>query len=195
MDRLRIKEVNFAVIAPLVLAAGGQHVAVDLSFRKSRVVAGQHFLGDHVKADAADAGGGPGEIVVDHVLAQADGLEHLRAAIALDGRDAHLRHHLDDALGGRLHVVLAGGLVVEVGQQTLADHVVDGLERDIRVDGAAAVADEQREMMHLAGLAGFEHQADAGAQALANEVVVQPGDRQQRRHRREIAGSRRGRSG
>ncbi len=42
---------------------------------------------------------------------QADGLEHLGAVIALDGRDAHLRHDLDDALGDGLDEVLAGGLV------------------------------------------------------------------------------------
>ena len=46
------------------------------------------------------------------------------------------------------------------GQQALADHVVERLEREIRIDGAAAVADEQREMMHLARFAGFEHEAD-----------------------------------
>jgi hypothetical protein len=31
-------------------------------------------------------------------------------------------------------------------------------------------------MVHLARLAGLEHEADAGAQALADEVVVQAGD-------------------
>jgi hypothetical protein len=55
--------------------------------------------------------------VVDHVLPQAEGLEHLRAAVALDGGDAHLGHDLDDALGGGLDEVLAGGLVVDAGEQ------------------------------------------------------------------------------
>ena len=67
----------------------------------------QHFLRDHVEADAADARGRPGEVLVDDVLAEADGFEDLRAVIALDGRDAHLRHHLDDALGRGLDEVLA----------------------------------------------------------------------------------------
>ena len=57
MDRLRIEEMELAVVAPLVLAAGGQHMAVDLALREGRVVAGEHLLGDHVQADAADAGG------------------------------------------------------------------------------------------------------------------------------------------
>ena len=66
---------------------------------------------------------------------------------------------LDDALGGGLDVILAGGLVVDVGQQPLADHVVEGLEGEIGIDRAAAVADEQREVMDLARFAGFQHDA------------------------------------
>ena len=92
-------------------------------------------------------------------LLQADGLENLRAAIALDGRDAHLGHDLDHAFDGGLDVFLDGGLVVDLGQQALPDHVVERLKGQVRIDGAATVADEQREMMHLARFAGFEHQA------------------------------------
>ena len=36
--------------------------------------------------------GRPGEVLVDDVLVEADRLEDLGAAVALDGRDAHLRH-------------------------------------------------------------------------------------------------------
>ena len=127
------------------------------------------------------------EVLVDDVLAQADRLEHLRAAVALDRGDAHLGHDLDHALGRRLDEVLARRLVVDAGEQTLADHVVDGLEGEIGIDGAAAVADQQREVMHLARLAGLEHEADARAQAFADQVVVQAGDGEQRRDRRVLA--------
>ena len=37
---------------------------------------------------------------------QADGLENLRAAVALLRGDAHLRHHLEQALADGLDVVL-----------------------------------------------------------------------------------------
>ena len=53
-----------------------------------------------------------------------------------------------------------------VDQQALANHFVERLEREIRIDGAATVADEQRKMMHLARLAGFQHEADAPARAM-----------------------------
>ena len=39
-------------------------------------------------------------------LLEADRLEDLRAAVALKRRDAHLGHHLQDALVERLDVVL-----------------------------------------------------------------------------------------
>ena len=58
-------------------------------------------------ADAFDARRRPGEVPVDERLAQADGLEDLGAAVAGERRDAHLGHHLEDALVERLDVVAA----------------------------------------------------------------------------------------
>ena len=78
--------------------------------------------------------------------------------------------------------------MVHIGQKALVDEVVHGLEGEPRIDGAHAVADKQREVVHLARLTGFEHEADAGAQAFANEIVVQAGDGEQRRDGREIFG-------
>ena len=72
-------------------------------------------------------------------------------------------------------------------QVALADHVVERLEGQVRVDGAGPVADQQREVMHLARLAALQHQADLGALALADQVVVDAGRRQQRRDRRQVA--------
>ena len=80
-----------------------------------------------------------------NVLVEADGLEDLRAAVALQRRDAHLGHHLEDALVERLDVVRRppsrASMPVE---HALPDHVVERLEREVRVDRAGAVADEQR---------------------------------------------------
>ena len=47
----------------------------------------------------------PGEVAVDDFLVEADRLEDLGAAVALDGGDAHLGHHLEDALVDRLDVI------------------------------------------------------------------------------------------
>jgi len=108
-----------------------------------------------------------------------DRLEDLRAAIALDRRDPHLGHRLDDPLDRRLEEVFDGGFVVEPGKHPLPDHVVEGLESQIRVDGTGPVADEKRKVVDFAGLAGFEHQAHFRAGPLADQVVVQTRDGQQ----------------
>ena len=108
---------------------------------------------------------------------EADGLEDLRPAVRLIGRDAHLRHHLVQALADRLHEALGGFLrrnfgddLVKLGQR---------LEREVRMDRFRAVAGEQREVMHFARRAGLDDEARAGAQAVANEVLMHRRRRQQ----------------
>jgi hypothetical protein len=91
----------------------------------------------------------------------------------LNRGNAHLRHHLNDALSGRFDEVLAGRLVIDAEQPLIANQAIDRFEGHIRIDRAHAIADEQREVMHFSGFAGFEHQAHAGAQALANQVMMQ----------------------
>ncbi len=49
------------------------------------------------ESDAAEARHRAREVALDERGAQPDGLEDLRAAVALDGRDAHLRAHLEQA--------------------------------------------------------------------------------------------------
>ena len=187
MDALGVEQVILAFGAPLVLAAHRQRVAIGGgTVRECGVVPQQDLLRDHVRADAADARCGPAEVFVDHVLAQAERLEHLRAAIALQRRDPHLRGDLDHALGGGLDEVPAGRPVVDVVQQALVDHVIDRFEGQVRVDRAHPVADQQREVMHLARFAGLEHEARARAQPFADQVVMQARHRHQRRDRREI---------
>ena len=41
------------------------------------------------------------------------------------------------------------------------DHVIEGFEGEVGINGAAAVPDEEREVMVLARFTGFEHEADA----------------------------------
>ena len=62
-------------------------------------------------------------------------------------------------LHGRLHVVAARLAGRDTLEQALGDHVVDGVEGEVRVDRRRAVADEQRHVVHLAGIARLDHQA------------------------------------
>jgi hypothetical protein len=85
--------------------------------RRTRRGGGARFLGDLGQADALDAGRGAGEILVDEIGLQADRVEDLRAAIGLVGRDAHLGHHLEQALADRLDVALDDLVGVERRRQ------------------------------------------------------------------------------
>ena len=92
---------------------------------------------------AFDARWGAGEILRNHQMIQANGLKYLRALVALNRRNPHLRDDLDDTLDRGLDVVLAGRLVVYVRQQPLADHVIQRLKCQVGIDGAAAISNEQ----------------------------------------------------
>ena len=187
-DRLGVEEVELALAAPLVLAAHLE-LAVGPLGRPGLVglaVAGGHLGRQHGEADAADAAGRPGEVLVDQRAVEADRLEDLGAGVGGHGRDAHLGHHLEHALAGRLHVVAAGLARRDALEQALGDHVVDGVEGQVRVDRRRAEADEQRHVVHLAGVARLDHQADLGPRLLPHQVVVDGRGQQQRRDGRPV---------
>ncbi len=117
---------------------------------------------------------------------QADRLEDLRAAIALQGRDPHLGHDLEDALVGGLEVVVGDLARLDAPQLSGRDQLAERLEREVGVHRAGAVADEQREVHDLARLPRLDDEAATGAGALADEVVVDRGGREQARDRRVV---------
>ena len=107
-DGLRIQQVILAALAVLIVAADDQ-----LGFRLGERLEGvgvldQRLARQHVQAHALDARSGAGEVRVDQRLIQPNGLEDLRAAIALQGADAHLREGLQQALVDGLDEVLLG---------------------------------------------------------------------------------------
>ena len=185
VDRERAEQVVLAVGAVLVLAARREACPGRRSRRAgyARVLAELDLAAHDLDADAADPARGPGEVLVDEVAVEADGLEHLRAVVAVDGGDAHPADRLDHALRRRLAVALLG-LVDGPLDGALADLVVDGLEREVRVDRRGAVADQQAEVVGLARLARLEHEPHPAAGPVADQVVVDGGHREQRRDRR-----------
>ena len=129
----------------------------------------------------------PGKWRVDQLGREADGLEDLRARVGLDRRDPHLRDRLEQALGDALDDAVLGLVDAHaVGQPAVLDQLGERLEHHVRVDRRRAVADQRREVVDLARLAGLEHEAGLQARALAHEVVVDGGDRQQRRDRHAV---------
>ena len=186
--RVGVEQVGRAVAAPLVLAARPEPlVGADGGILRVRVRVTRRVLGrDDVEADAAELGLGAGEVGVDEVVRQTDGLEHLRAGVRRDGRDAHLRHDLQHALAERVDQVLDGLLGRDPGDEARAHEVLDGLHREVRVDGGCAVPDQRRDVMDLAHIACLDDEAALHARLLADEVVVHGGQHEQRRDGREV---------
>ena len=107
---------------------------------------------------------GAGEECVDEFLAQTDRVENLGAAIGLIGRDAHLRHDLQEAFVDRLDITLYDLVGVDLLGK-LIRHPGQRLEGEIGIDRLRAISCEAAEVMDLARLAGLDHQAGLGAQA------------------------------
>ena len=85
-----------AVAPPCVEADHGQQ-RVGVARIGARV-ARQHVAREALGADAADARRGAGEVALDELGREADGLEDLGAAVRRDRRDPHLRQRLQEPL-------------------------------------------------------------------------------------------------
>ena len=125
-----------------------------------------------------------GEVLVDERLREADGLEDLRAAVRLVGGDAHLRHHLEQALADRLDVALDE--LLRRRSSAAARPACRARVAKARFGWIASAPKpaRQREVVHLARAAGLDDEAGARAQARAHQVVVHGGGGEQRRDRR-----------
>ena len=173
-------------VALAAQAIGVDAARVELAAGERVLVAAPDVRGDPLEADPPDPRRRAGEVAGDDVRREADALEQLRAAVGHHRRDAHLREHLEQALADRLHVArlgALGGLRADLAGGPLRSHEI---ERDVRVDGRGAEADEQCEVHDLARLPGLHDQSALGAPALADEVAVHGRGREQRGNRRGI---------
>ena len=113
---VRVEEVVLALAAPLVLATDLELAVCPLvgPVEVGQRVPGGDVVGDVVEVDAADRTGQADEVLVEHLLADADGLEQLGAGVGRERRDAHLGHHLEHALARGLDVVGLGLITGDV---------------------------------------------------------------------------------
>ncbi len=185
--RVRVEQVVLALTTPLVFAADLELAVSPLigPVQVGEAVPRRDVGRDVVEVDTAGRTGDAGEVLIEHALVDTDGLEELGAGVGGQRRDAHLGHHLQHTLAGGLDVVGLGLVTGQTGDDAAVDHVVDGLERHVRVDGGSADTHQHGHVMHLTGVTGLDHQADLGAGAFPDQVVVDGRRRQQRRDRRE----------
>ena len=140
-------------------------------------VQAQHVARNVLEGDAAEARVKAREVAREHVVGDADRLEELGADVTRDGAHAHLRHDLDDALVERLAVLIARLEGAQLVQLARRRQRVDRLIRQVGTDRRRAEAEQERHVMDLAHVAGFDDQRRAGAQMLVDQTVVDGGAR------------------
>ena len=93
-----------------------------------------------------------GKHAPEHVVREADRLEHLGAAVRVDVGDAHLRHHLEDAALDRAAEAPLRLVRRRAAELVRSSEVGDGLERESRAHGVGSVSDQAGKVVHLARL-------------------------------------------
>jgi hypothetical protein len=150
VDEARVEGVRLAAVpAQLVEAAHRQRDHVRIPGQSVLV---EHLARDARQADAGDARGHSGEELRDQRARQPDRLEIVAAAIGGDHADAHLGHHLEQALVHRLLVAVHNLLQRPRAEQAAPVAVGDALLRQIGVDGGGADTDQDGEVMHVHAL-------------------------------------------
>ena len=145
------------------------------------------LLREHVQPDAFDPGGRPGKIGLDQSPVQPDGLEDLRAAVALQRRHAHLREGLQQPLVDPLDEILDRLVGGDLDRQTfLVGEALQRLDCQVGIDRASSVADQQREMHHLARLARFDDQGHLRPRPFAHQQIMHGRQSKQTRDRRGL---------
>src|SRR3982074_499269 len=173
---------RFATYTEGVIAANVKGMAIERRVAEGFFMAANGFLRDFGEPDAADPRRGSAEIAFNKIVRETDRLENLRAAIGLVGRNAHFRHDLQEALVDRFDVALARLLTIDFIRK-LARHRGDRLEGEVGVDRFRSIARQQGEMVALPCVAGFDDEADRGAQTLADQMMMHRRRREKRRDR------------
>ena len=151
-------------------------------------MASHGVFGDGIEADSAQRRRRSREVPVDQLARQPHRLEYLGTAVTLKRRDAHLGHDLEQALADGLHVQVdgcrcmrrVGTCRVRRGGDVCG---ADGLERERRIDGARAIAEQQRDLRDLTGLIRANDDAGVGPDPRADQVMMDGRYGEQRRER------------
>ena len=143
------------------------------------------ILFDIVQRDTSDRTDGVGEIAVDHIFSDADRLEDLSAHVGLNRGNSHFGGDLQDSRQDSVAVILGSGVKVLI-QDIMIDHALDGIQRQIRIDGAGSVAQKRGEVVDLPRLAALQYERQLRPVLRADQVLLHGGNRQQRRDRKMI---------
>ena len=183
-DRVRVVGVVLAAALAEADEAGLlEHRPVAL---ERRGVASEHVGAEHGETDPVDGRCRVRQARLGHLAGDPDGLEDLRAAVAVDGRDAHLRHDLEDAVLDRRLVARLRRRGGQLAEPVVVGHRRDRLERQARTDRVGAVAEQARHRVGVAGVARVDDDRARLPEPLVDEAPVERAEREQRRDRRPL---------
>ena len=187
VDRVRVEQMELALAAPLVLATHFERTVCPSrigGLREGPDVALLYFLCDDIESDAAEPTGHTAEVLVDNFARKANDLKDLGARVGGHCGDAHLGHHLQEALVHGLYIVLLG-----IGQRDVEtmgpglDHLGDRLERGVREDSAGTKAQQRCDVMHFSRFARLDHEIGPHPRRRRHEVMMNSCGREERWNR------------
>ena len=154
-----VDEFQEAALGQRLAAEPGQTGQIDL------------ILLDVGKVGTLDAARYAAEAEFDHGPGEADGFEQLGAAVACHRADAHLGHHLVEALVDAVAVV-EHGLAQAHLEHALFYLLGEGLVGEIGVDGGGAKAQQHGEVVRVAHARGLHQDIGVAAQVVVHQGTL-----------------------
>src|SRR5215469_1935423 len=158
---------QFTVAAPVKVAADVQREVPNDFVAECQLVLLEHLAFDLLQPNTVQIGSCPGEILLNEICAEPDSLEPLSPLIAFERRDAHFRHHLQEAAFDRLFE-LAHRFTHFGAQPILSAHLHDALISKPRVNGIGAISDQRAKVMYGARLSRLENDGGTRAKTFSN---------------------------
>ncbi len=179
----RVEGVVFAVAAVAVVRARVERGRPAVAECRGMTV--DALLRQVTDTDAADARSHAAETKVERFLIEAYRLEDLGSLIAADRRNPHLGDNLQQRGVNRFFIVL-GGLRMRYRLERIFSRRVAFVhertqrrKREVRVDGAGAETDQQRNLVNVPRFAGFGDYARKHPLTFADQMMVHGSDREQ----------------
>ena len=165
-DGLRIPGMPDAILAPMELPLIGQsHDTM------TRTVSCLRISSNLFKSDATNGAHLRSEISLQQRFRQSYTFENLCSSITADGRNAHLRHNLEQSFLHCLDVVGLSCGVVFLDLTTL-DEVVQNGKCHIGTQCRSTIAQQQRSMHGLMNLARLHNQSGLNTLAHTDQIVM-----------------------
>ena len=182
MDRSRIIPMFLPAASSFVFS---QTVQRQIRFQPQRIEgSGVAFIGlsgNILQRDASHPAGRSVEILIDHFLGNTDGFEYLGALVGLNGGNSHFGSDFYDAVQDCQIIILHCSIIIFI-KQSFVDQLPDGIQRQIGVYRTGAVSQQRGKMMHFPWLSGFQDQRQRRLFFRVDQMLVNGGNRQKRRH-------------